>query len=74
MLFLSLDGWDAASQNLMRSPAGGKKADNFEKTMAVIQKTNEIKQRKKLKFPLVIPISVISNDNYIHLADIHGCP
>ncbi|MGB7567897.1 MAG: SPASM domain-containing protein [Chitinivibrionales bacterium] len=71
VLFLSLDGWDAASQNLMRSPAGGKKADNFEKVMAVILKTNEIKLRKKLKFPLVIPISVISNDNYAHLADIH---
>ena len=71
VLFLSLDGWDAASQNLMRSPSGGKKADNFEKVMAVIRKTNEIKLRKKLKFPLVIPISVISNDNYSHLADIH---
>jgi radical SAM protein with 4Fe4S-binding SPASM domain len=71
VLFLSLDGWDAQSQNLMRSPAGGKKADNFEKVMAVIQKTNEIKLRRKSKFPLVIPISVISNDNYTHLADIH---
>ena len=71
VLFLSLDGWDAQSQNLMRSPAGGKKADNFEKVMAVIQKTHEIKLRRKSKFPLVIPISVISNDNYTHLADIH---
>jgi radical SAM protein with 4Fe4S-binding SPASM domain len=71
VLFLSLDGWDAPSQNLMRSPAGGKKADNFEKVMAVIQKTHEIKLRRKSKFPLVIPISVISNDNYTHLADIH---
>jgi len=71
VLFLSLDGWDAQSQNLMRSPAGGKKADNFEKVMAVIQKTHEIKFRRKSKFPLIIPISVISNDNYTHLADIH---
>jgi radical SAM protein with 4Fe4S-binding SPASM domain len=71
VLFLSLDGWDAQSQNLMRSPAGGKKADNFEKVMAVIQKTHEIKLRRKSKFPLIIPISVISNDNYMHLADIH---
>jgi Radical SAM superfamily. len=71
VLFLSLDGWDAASQNLMRSPAGGKKADNFEKVMDVIRKTHEIKLRRKLRFPLVIPISVISNDNYTHLADIH---
>ena len=71
VLFLSLDGWDASSQNLMRSPAGGKKADNFEKVLAVIRKTDEIKLRGKLKFPLIIPISVISNDNYMHLADIH---
>jgi len=72
VLFLSLDGWDAPSQNLMRSPAGGKKADNFEKVMAVIQKTHEIKLRRKSKFPLIVPISVISNDNYMHLADIHS--
>ena len=41
VLFLSLDGWDAASQNLMRSSAGGQ-SDNFEKVMAIIQKTHEI--------------------------------
>jgi sulfatase maturation enzyme AslB (radical SAM superfamily) len=70
VLFLSLDGWDAASQNLMRSPAGGK-ADNFEKVMDVIRMTDRIKKRDKLKFPLIIPISVISNDNYTHLAQIH---
>jgi radical SAM protein with 4Fe4S-binding SPASM domain len=71
VLFLSLDGWDADSQNLMRSSAGGKKADNFEKVMGVIRKVHEIKQRKKLKLPIVIPISVVSNDNFMHLADIH---
>lgn len=71
VLFLSLDGWDSASQNLMRSPARGGKSENFEKTMAVIEKTGEIKRRKNLGFPLVIPISVISNHNYAHLADIH---
>jgi radical SAM protein with 4Fe4S-binding SPASM domain len=71
VLFLSLDGWDAESQNLMRSSAGGKKSDNFEKVLGIIQKTDEIKKKKNLKFPLVIPISVISNDNYSHLADIH---
>jgi radical SAM protein with 4Fe4S-binding SPASM domain len=71
VLFLSLDGWDSASQNIMRSPARGGKSENFEKTMAVIEKTDEIKRRKKLKFPLVIPISVISNNNFAHLADIH---
>ena len=70
VLFLSLDGWDAASQNLMRSPAGGK-ADNFEKVMAVIEKTHALKKRKRLRFPFIIPISVISNDNYMHLAQIH---
>jgi len=70
VLFLSLDGWNAASQNLMRAPAG-EKSDNFEKVMAIIQKTHEIKQRKKLNFPQIIPITVISNANYMHLADIH---
>jgi radical SAM protein with 4Fe4S-binding SPASM domain len=71
VLFLSLDGWNSASQNLMRSPAGGKQPDNFEKVMGVIRKTDEIKKRGKLRFPHIIPISVISNANYMHLADIH---
>lgn len=70
VLFLSLDGWDAASQNLMRSSAGAQ-SDNFEKVMSIIKKTDEIKKRKNLKFPQIIPITVISNTNYMHLADIH---
>jgi MoaA/NifB/PqqE/SkfB family radical SAM enzyme len=71
ILFLSLDGWDAASQNHLRSPANGRSADNFEKTMNIISKVDEIKKRKKLMFPLVIPITVVSNHNHAHLADIH---
>ncbi len=71
VLFLSLDGWDAESQNLMRSPANGKKSDNFEKTMAVIEKADKIKKDKNLLFPLIVPITVISNNNYSHLVDIH---
>jgi len=71
ILYLSLDGWDAPSQNLMRSPASGKLSDNYEKTMAVIDKTHEIKKKKGLKAPLIIPISVISNGNYMHLEEIH---
>jgi radical SAM protein with 4Fe4S-binding SPASM domain len=72
ILFLSLDGWDSASQNLMRSPAGGKVSENFEKTMAVIDKVDALKRRKGLKFPFIIPITVISNTNYMHLTDIHN--
>ena len=71
VLFLSLDGWDSASQNIMRSPANNKLSDNFEKTMAVMEKAKEIKARKKYSFPMVIPITVISNTNYSHLVDIH---
>jgi radical SAM protein with 4Fe4S-binding SPASM domain len=71
VLFLSLDGWDSQSQNLMRSPASGAKSDNFEKTMAVIEKAEEIKLKHGLKMPFVMPITVISNHNYMHLADIH---
>jgi radical SAM protein with 4Fe4S-binding SPASM domain len=71
VLFLSLDGWDSSSQNLMRSPARGGVSDNFEKTMAVIAKADAIKKRKNLVFPLVIPISVVSNHNFAHLAEIH---
>lgn len=71
ILFLSLDGWDANSQNIMRAPAGGGTSDNFEKTMAVMDKVKEIKARKNLKFPMVIPITVISNENFMHLVDIH---
>lgn len=71
VLFLSLDGWDSESQNIMRYPASGKNSKNFEKTMAVIEKVDEIKLKKNLKMPLVIPITVVSNTNYMHLADIH---
>ncbi len=71
ILFLSLDGWDSASQNIMRAPAGGGASDNFEKTMAVMEKTRAIKERKGLKYPMVIPITVISNANYSHLTEIH---
>ncbi|MBD3346322.1 MAG: hypothetical protein GF401_14805 [Chitinivibrionales bacterium] len=71
ILYLSLDGWNAESQNLMRSPARGKKSDNFEKTMEIIDRVDEIKKRKNLAAPLVIPITVISNDNYMHLSQIH---
>jgi radical SAM protein with 4Fe4S-binding SPASM domain len=71
ILFLSLDGWDSASQNEMRSPANGKSSDNFEKIISIIDKVDEIKKRKKLRYPLIMPITVISNTNYMHLADIH---
>lgn len=71
ILFLSLDGWDSGSQNLMRAPASGKNSRNFEKTMEVIDMVDEIKLRKGLKMPLVMPITVISNHNYMHLAEIH---
>ncbi len=70
ILFLSLDGWDAESQNSMRSAKNGR-ADNFEKVMAIIDKVDEIKKRKGLTMPFVVPITVISNQNYAHLADIH---
>ena len=70
ILFLSLDGWDAESQNKMRSPKGAN-SENFEKTMEVIDMVEEIKLRKGLTMPLVVPISVISETNYMHLADIH---
>lgn len=71
ILFLSLDGWDSDSQNIMRSPASGKNSKNFEKTMEVIKVVDKIKTAKKLTMPLVVPITVISNTNYMHLADIH---
>jgi radical SAM protein with 4Fe4S-binding SPASM domain len=71
VLFLSLDGWDSESQNVMRSPARGGKSDNFEKTMAIIAKVDAIKRSRNLRTPFVIPISVISNHNFSHLAEIH---
>jgi radical SAM protein with 4Fe4S-binding SPASM domain len=71
ILFLSLDGWDAASQNKMRSPASGRASDNFEKTLGVIEQAHAYKKRKRLHFPLIVPITVISNENYHHLSDIH---
>ncbi|MGM0444753.1 MAG: SPASM domain-containing protein [Fibrobacterota bacterium] len=71
ILFLSLDGWDSRSQNTLRSPASGKSSRNFEKIMSVIDTVDEIKKRKGVKMPFVVPITVISNHNYAHLADIH---
>lgn len=71
ILFLSLDGWDSKSQNVMRAPASGRDSKNFEKTMKVIDIVDEIKLKNKLKMPLVLPITVISNHNYMHLAEIH---
>lgn len=71
ILFLSLDGWDAESQNVMRSPANGVSSHNFEKTMAVIEKVYEMKKKKNLRFPFIVPITVVSNHNYMHLTDIH---
>ena len=70
ILFLSLDGWDAESQNEMRSAKNGK-TDNFEKVMRIIDKVDEIKKRKNLTMPFVMPITVVSNNNYEHLAEIH---
>jgi radical SAM protein with 4Fe4S-binding SPASM domain len=70
LIYLSLDGWDAQSHNKARSPAGGN-SRNFEKIMALIDKIDEIKKRKKAIFPLVAPITVISNVNYHHIVDIH---
>ncbi|ERP31901.1 hypothetical protein [Chitinivibrio alkaliphilus] len=44
ILFLSLDGWDSASQNTLRSPATGKNSHNFEKIMNVIDRVDAIKK------------------------------
>jgi radical SAM protein with 4Fe4S-binding SPASM domain len=71
ILFLSLDGWDSDSQNIMRSPASGKNSQNFEKTMGIIEKADAYKKKKNLKMPFVIPITVVSNTNYMHLSEIH---
>jgi len=70
IMFISLDGWDEESQNLIRVPAG-KKRDNFERTVRCIDKLNEYKAKKGLRFPVVIPITVIGNENYMKLEQIH---
>ncbi len=70
-ILVSLDGWDASSQNLLRAPAGRKTSDNFERTMRSIDQIDAYKKERGLHFPLVVPITVISNLNYPHLAEIH---
>jgi radical SAM protein with 4Fe4S-binding SPASM domain len=77
MLFLSLDGWDSASQNSARSSpvhsgTSLKENDNFAKVMAVIEKADAIKRKKKIRFPWVVPITVITNANYNRLRDIRN--
>jgi radical SAM protein with 4Fe4S-binding SPASM domain len=70
-ILVSLDGWDAESQNLLRTPAGGKRSDNYQRTMRAIDKIDAYKRKRDLALPLVAPITVISNLNHPHLARIH---
>ncbi len=70
-VLISLDGWDADSQNLIRAPAGSGKSDNFERTMRCVDRIEAYKRARGLRFPLVIPLTVISNLNHMHLAEIH---
>jgi len=70
-ILISLDGWNAESQNRIRKPAGNRAADNFERTMKCIDKIDEYKKKLRTPLPLIMPITVISNYNYMHLAEIH---
>ena len=70
-ILVSLDGWDAESQNLLRTPASGRQSDNYQRTMRAIRKIDAYKRKKGLRFPLIVPITVISNLNHPHLAEIH---
>jgi radical SAM protein with 4Fe4S-binding SPASM domain len=71
VVYVSLDGWDAPSQNQLRAPAGSGRSDNFERTMRCIDRIDAYKQRLGLRFPVIVPITVISNLNHVHLAEIH---
>lgn len=71
VIYVSLDGWDAASQNQLRAPAGNGRSDNFERTMRCIDRIDAYKKKLGLRFPVIIPISVVSNLNHMHLAEIH---
>jgi MoaA/NifB/PqqE/SkfB family radical SAM enzyme len=68
---VSLDGWNARSQNLIRTPARGGQSDNFERVMRCIDKIEACKRDRGAVFPFVIPTTVISNLNHMHLAEIH---
>jgi MoaA/NifB/PqqE/SkfB family radical SAM enzyme len=70
-VLISLDGWDADSQNLIRAPAGSGKSDNFERTMRCVDRIDAYKRARGLRFPLVVPLTVVSNLNHMHLAEIH---
>ncbi len=70
-IMISLDGWDAESQNFIRKSARNKRSDNFERTMCCVDKINEYKKKLNSTLPLILPITVISNYNYKHLADIY---
>jgi radical SAM protein with 4Fe4S-binding SPASM domain len=71
VLYVSLDGWDAESQNSIRAPAGRGRSDNFQRTMRCIDLIDAYKRRLGVQFPAIIPITVVSNLNHMHLAQIH---
>jgi radical SAM protein with 4Fe4S-binding SPASM domain len=71
VIYVSLDGWDAESQNRIRAPAGSGRSDNFERTMRAIDQIDAYKRRLGVHFPAIVPITVISNLNHMHLAQIH---
>lgn len=70
-VLISLDGWDAESQNQIRTPVGTGQGDNFGRTMRCIDRIDAYKRERGLRFPLVIPLTVISNLNHMHLVEIH---
>jgi len=70
ILWLSLDGPDAATHNASR-PGASPRADNFASVESALQTLHDEKARRRRPFPLVMPITVISTYNVDRLPDIY---
>lgn len=70
ILWLSIDGPDAAIHNEQR-PGVSAKTDNFKAVKTALETISAEKKRRKSVFPFVVPISVIARYNIDYLADIY---
>jgi radical SAM protein with 4Fe4S-binding SPASM domain len=70
LLQISIDGHCAALHNAVRPAAGGG-GDNFSSIETALAAVNEERRRRAARLPLIASLTVISQANHRHLADIY---